>query len=139
MTKGISGNVGHVVCAKGLEVEVLNSNAGYFLGTIVEQDFEYMVQNCRCTEYYKGYANANDVLQRVASGDYSDVRECANNKFCSGGHCFMSKLTKSLIESTRIVQVEELSDADMPDPKLKASLDPTNSWDYYEVVDDTNI
>ena len=66
-------------CSKGFEIQVLQSGAGFYLGTI--DDWE---PNCRCSvEYYATREAAETALHTGWT-----IRQCVENQFCSGGRCF---------------------------------------------------
>lgn len=67
-------------CRKGLEVKVLKSAAGYYVGTLTEDGFP----NCRITTLYSATEEGamNDLLLDRQTG-------CMENEFCNGGKgCF---------------------------------------------------
>lgn len=65
-------------CVKGLELIVLRSNAGYYIGTVDEEGCPY----CR---YSKRYFKTEEAAKRVlksAISLYFEGREDAENMFC---------------------------------------------------------
>jgi hypothetical protein len=67
-----------MICTKGKKLQVLNSNAGYYIG-VFDDEGPY----CRMSEYYRSRELAEAALE---SGVISE-RVCVENKFCSGGFC----------------------------------------------------
>ena len=68
-------------CVKGLEVCVLNSPAGYYVGTIDQECFP----NCRLSqEYYKKKEEAQTALNNRTF----TLRTCIENQFCAPNGCF---------------------------------------------------
>lgn len=71
------------LCKQGYEVTVLESYAGYYIGTHDEEGFP----NCRLSQqYYKTKDEAEEALE----GRTFTERNCVENNFCNGGHgrCF---------------------------------------------------
>lgn len=65
-------------CAKGYELEVLRSNAGYYIGTVDEDSCPY----CRYSKrYFKTEAAAQRVLRNI-DNLYFEGREDVGNMFC---------------------------------------------------------
>lgn len=64
-------------CIRGDVVQVLRSTTGFYLGTFDEETGP----QCRVSDYYKTYEDANRALW---SRDFS-IRRCAENLYCSGG------------------------------------------------------
>lgn len=68
-------------CVKGLEIRVLNSHAGYYIGTINQECFP----NCRLSqEYYKKKEEAQTALDNHTF----TLRTCTENQFCAPNGCF---------------------------------------------------
>lgn len=66
-------------CKRGLEVKVLKSAAGYYIGTLTEDGFP----NCRITRSYSATEEGAkcSLLDRQIG--------CIENEFCNGGKgCF---------------------------------------------------
>ena len=69
-------------CVKGLEVKVLKSNAGYYIGTTKEdEEFCCEMPNCRLSSYYKDEKTAQKELEEKKFIE----REAPENVWCSGG------------------------------------------------------
>lgn len=67
-------------CKRGLEVQVLKSNAGYYIGTLTEDGFP----NCRITRSYS--ATEEDARSKLLLDRQIG---CIENEFCNGGKgCF---------------------------------------------------
>lgn len=65
-------------CVKGFEVMVLQSAAGYYIGTIDEYE-----PNCRLSvQYYKEKQKAQEALDNRTFIE----RDCMENNFCNGSH-----------------------------------------------------
>jgi hypothetical protein len=70
-------------CKKGLELKVLHSMAGFYIGT-ADEDGPF----CRLSEdYYKSREKAEGILK---AGIFKD-RDAAEIRFCNGGDCGLSK------------------------------------------------
>ena len=65
-------------CVKGYEITPQKSAAGYYMGTIDEEGFP----NCRLSSRYAGTAEE-------ASRFPLDRTGAPENRFCSGGCCFV--------------------------------------------------
>lgn len=60
-------------CTRGYEIQVLKSNAGYYLGTIDEDGFP----NCRVSS---SYAKTREIAEKQLIPN----RVCEENLFCNG-------------------------------------------------------
>lgn len=68
-----------LTCVKGKKLEVLKSNAGYYIGTL-----EDGCPNCRVSErYYQTDTAGQFVLTHKAF----NPRICLENVYCSKGNC----------------------------------------------------
>lgn len=63
-------------CKQGYEIEVCESTAGYYMGTVDPDDG---FPNCRITGYYKTPEEAAAALKR------GEIRRCIENDFCNNG------------------------------------------------------
>lgn len=71
-------------CVKGLEIQVLRSGAGFYIGT-VDTEEGYEQPNCRLSEAYFKTREAGE--QALEKGFV--VRMCMENQFCNGSNvCF---------------------------------------------------
>ena len=71
------------VCVRNLEVQVLSSGAGYYIGTMCSDD-GFPEPHCRISvDYFKTKQLAQDALDSVnfRKRDYA-----AENQFCNGEH-----------------------------------------------------
>ena len=70
-------------CVKNIEIQVLHSGAGYYLGTmIMDEDMGCEVPNCRVSSYFKNYEGAKNALDK---NNFIE-REAMENNYCSGGN-----------------------------------------------------
>lgn len=70
----------NMYCKKGHEIQVLNSAAGYYIGTVDKEDGS---SYCRLTGYYKSWGLAEAQLRD--RGVIANTRNCVENEFCNGG------------------------------------------------------
>ena len=63
-------------CKQCYEIQVCESTAGYFMGTVDPDDG---FPNCRVTGYYKTPEEAAAALER------GEIRRCIENDFCNNG------------------------------------------------------
>ena len=76
-------------CVKGHEVEVLRSNAGWYIGTEApDPECENVIlPNCRVSCYY--YGSREEAQAVLDSGMYARRDHSLENEFCNGGGgCF---------------------------------------------------
>lgn len=66
-------------CINGIEVKVLNSAAGYYIGTVDEDGFP----NCRISSLY--YPSQEDALRTFKSGVYPVRSNAEETLFCNSG------------------------------------------------------
>ena len=66
-------------CKKGYEFEVMSTPAGYYVGTVCEDD-GYPEPYCRASGYYNTRQDAEKALE-----EKTFVRYAAENEFCNGG------------------------------------------------------
>lgn len=82
-------------CRKGFDIEVMQSGAGYYIGTI-DYSEGYPQPNCRITEYYNTRKTAEEVLKILIKNESPReliMRDCVENEFCNGGEgCFKGEL-----------------------------------------------
>lgn len=74
-------------CTKDLEVRILKSEAGYYIGTLIYDDIcQCDVPNCRISqEYYKTEKDAQEALEL----HNFTVRRCIENDYCNSAKgCF---------------------------------------------------
>lgn len=65
-----------MICTKGLKLEVLQSAAGYYIGTL-DEGLPY----CRCSEYFDNENLINIALEN----NIFRKRDCVENEFCNKG------------------------------------------------------
>lgn len=68
----------YMKCVNGKEIKVMQSGAGFYLGTSCEYGGPY----CRVSGYYPDAETAQDALEYGF-----ELRQCMENKSCSGGQC----------------------------------------------------
>jgi len=69
-------------CTKGLEIKVMKSYAGYYIGTeIFDKEMDCEVPNCRISvEYFK----TKEKAEKAMTNGFMQ-RNCMENDFCSAG------------------------------------------------------
>lgn len=78
-------------CVRGYDLEVLNTPAGYYIGSMMPLDEEDpdspLCPGCRMT----GYMTKEQAEKLLADGDKERLwmaeRDCAENAWCAGGSC----------------------------------------------------
>ena len=69
-------------CSKGLEVKVMKSYAGYYIGTeIFDKEMGYEVPNCRISV---SYFKTKEAAEQAMNNGFSQ-RNCMENDYCSAG------------------------------------------------------
>lgn len=77
-------------CKRGLAVEVLESGAGFYLGTKMELEGGLIEPNCRISSYWKYKTEAQEYLKQFENKKVFTDRNCIENNFCNGGTgCFI--------------------------------------------------
>lgn len=66
-------------CRRGLDIRVLHSAAGNYLGTVDPEDGS---PNCRVSDGY--YPDPIKALSAMTTGTWN-VRQCMENDHCNGG------------------------------------------------------
>ena len=68
-------------CNKGLEVQVLKSAAGYYIGTMIEdKEMKCEVPNCQISVNY--FRTEEKAKEAMAAG--FQQRTCMENQYCAG-------------------------------------------------------
>lgn len=62
-------------CVKGYNLEILRSNAGYYIGTLDEEN----MPNCRMTE---GYAKTRKDVLSLKPRHSFEIQHCSNGNLC---------------------------------------------------------
>ena len=71
-------------CQRGNDIQVLKSNAGYYVGTLDKEDG---TPYCRLSQYYG--KTKDDPIMDIE-------RECDENQYCNGGQINGCKVSHSL-------------------------------------------
>jgi hypothetical protein len=68
-----------MICNRALLVEVLQSGAGYYIGTMYKEPVTNFVEpNCRISGYF---ATKEEAEARLEDGKF-ERRDCVENQFC---------------------------------------------------------
>lgn len=84
-----------IKCDKGKEIKILQSAAGYYLGSVDKDGDPY----CRCSRYY--YENEHSLKFHFNNGTLP-IRRCIENELC--GNCILKEIKNG---ETKILQPEE--------------------------------
>ena len=72
-------------CRKGFDLEVMQSGAGYYIGTRDDEGFP----NCRITGYYSKKGAELALKEDFENKIFLHMRICVENNFCNDGKgCF---------------------------------------------------
>lgn len=74
-------------CVKNHDVEILKSNAGFYIGTTVEnEEYGFLEPYCRISGYYRNKQEAEEAMKSIKD----NYRICNENMFCNEGRgCFI--------------------------------------------------
>lgn len=76
-------------CVRGLDLKVMKSGAGYYIGTeYADPDMGgAIVPNCRMTDYMTKEKAERLLEKGDAFALWDASRDCAENGYCAGGSC----------------------------------------------------
>ena len=67
-------------CKQGRELQVLSSNAGFYIGTTDDSE-GFEEPYCRCS----GYSSSKENMEMQLKANVWELRDCVENQYCNEG------------------------------------------------------